>query len=385
MSEEVTKTEIRELIPPAFEPAMELAGRLAFEKHEGKTINFAFLVGTDAIWPAISEVLSADLGIPDYYSQRLYFSDNENLDLIEMICKSNYSIFQIPGVVAFYNTASARFINILRLRQPSKEDMMKYDDKITDLDDLFCFSINKIREISKEEKACIISTEGDGKVRVYAYGKDDNEDSNRSDLKFIWDINRGKIYRPIPMEYINAAFNYFLDEGTNYKLRKNLSTVIRKISTTIGEGTMLILIPNEEERDKLEKFLVAMEYLRPEWQRNLNINFPKELLRAAFIMDGSTLISRYQNGEVKVEPRYAVYPFQNDKAYGIIKQLIKSELTTVGKNQKRKFVKKLSGKGSKTHGAANLSKLLECKVKIITISADGPVKIWSNELYRNDQ
>lgn len=377
MSEEITKAEIRELIPPGFEPAMELAGRLAFEKHEGKTTNFAFLVGTDAVWPAISEVLSADFGIPDYYFKKLYLSDDENLDLIEMICKSNYSIFQIPGVAAFYNIASAKFINIIRLRQLSEEDMRTYGAKITDLDDLFCFCVDKIREISNEEKTCIIRTEGDGRVRVYASNK-----KNGGDLQFIWDISRGKIYRPIPN--ITSSLDYLLGERANDNARKALRNVIRKISTTIGEGAMLIFA-NNGVKGELEKFLATMEYLRPEWQRNLNINFPKDLLRAAFIMDGSTLISRNQNGEVKVEPRYVVYPFQDDKAYGIIEQLIKSYLSgNYKKDQKRKFVERLSGKGSKTHGAANLSQLLRCKIKIITISADGPVKIWSDELYRKD-
>jgi hypothetical protein len=363
MARKISKADIKKLLPGGFKPVMELAGKLAFEKHEGVPTNFAFLVGTDAVWPAIRRVLSADIGIPDYYStsEPLYRSEQiDDLDLLKNICMANFSLFKIFGVVGVFNTVLAQLVSICQLIRYSAEEALS-DEAVIDLDDLFCFCLKEIKKITGEN-ACIISTEGDGRVRVYA----------KSDLQFIWDLGKDDVFCPLPRMAIAKALNYVL-EGQNNKKLKALCKVIRKISTTVGEGAMIIL---SKEKIKLQRYLANMEYIKPEWIRNMSIDSPKELHRAAFIMDGATFIYK-ENNTARIKPRYTTYPFQNNAAYGVMEKL---DALFTGGNEKRLVVKKLSGKGSKTHGAANLSKLLGCKIKIVTISADGPIKVWPDEL-----
>ena len=366
MVDTLTQRGIRNRLPASFEPVMELAGELALARHEGRPINFSFLVGTDAVWPAVAEVLSADFGVPDgeLFDEASLNDHRLKIKLMKTICESNYSIFQIFGAAGFFNTGSGQFVNIIRLRQPSEEELLR-GEKVTDLDDLFCFCLEKICEVAKGDKACIVSTEGDGKVRIYGAEEGD------CDLLFMWDITKGEIYRPIPSEVKEEVMEFL--EDTNQS--RPLLRVIRKVSGTIGEGAMLILVKNQQ-RNIENVYLAPMEHLRPEWQRNLNLTVSKELLRAAFIMDGSALLIKGLETEIK--PRYTVYPFSNNVAYSILRDLsgLFEEIS-----DKRRAVTKLTGKGSKTHGAANLSYLLkEQRIKIITISADGPIKIWPNEL-----
>lgn len=395
----ITKTEIEESLPEGFEPAIELAGNLAFYRHEGSSKGFAFLVGTDAVWPGIAEVLSADFGIPDDYhsrnKDRLLFDESdmkfggnntkEMIELMKTICESNYSIFQIFGATGFYNTGSRRFVNIVRLQQPAQDGLLR-GKWITDLDDLYCSCLDKIWEETKGvQKSCIVSTEGDGKIRVYAI-----DENNKADLFFMWDAARDKVYRPISKNIKTMLTELFGEnEGSS-----DLMRVIRKISTAVGEGAMLIM---EDQRNaRTRKYLAPMEYIKPEWQRNLGIQVPKELLRSAFVMDGATLIAiqREETSEispksdVKIEPRYVVYPFAGSphSAYGLLKLL--SNKWQDDREAGRKVVKKLSGKGSKTHGAANLSYLLNPEankdLKIITISADGPITLWPDGLFNEE-
>jgi hypothetical protein len=360
--------EIRDRLPSSFEPVMELAGELALARHEGRPINYAFLVGTDSVWPGVAEVLSADFGVPDgnVFDDESLNDPRLQIKLIKTVCESNYSIFQIFGAAGFFNTGSNQFVNIIRLRQPSEEELSN-SENVTDLDDLFCFCLNKIYEVAKGDKACIVSTEGDGKVRIYA------AEERGCDLLFIWDVNKRDIYRPVPSEVKFEVIEFLGDNNQSKALLK----VMRKVSTTVGEGAMLILEKNQQ-RSIENVYLAPMEYLQPEWQKNLNLTVPKELLRAAFIMDGATLIIK--ESETKIKTRYTVYPFNNNKAFSILRDL-PNLFNQV--NNKRMAVIKLTGKGSKTHGAANLSYLLNGKIKIITISADGPIKIWPNEL-KND-
>ncbi|NVL89908.1 MAG: hypothetical protein HWN69_02780 [Desulfobacterales bacterium] len=379
---EIFRTEIEQIMPTGYELAMELAHNLAFSKHEGRPSHFAFLVGTDNVWPVLAEFLSADFG--KKMELELFRDESNHPRFLADICEANYSIFQIYGAVGFYNVSMANMFNlanIVRLKQPSSEELKRRDwEAIVDLDDLFCYCVEEI-EKKTHEKACIISTEGDGRVRVY--GTD--QDANKGDLQFIWDIGKDEITRPVPPAVADTLRN-FLQENDVYR---RIMKVIRKISTTVGEGAMIILTKDNTVSDL---YLRQMEFFRPEWQRHLDIqDTPKELLRAAFIMDGASFIlfSNAQDNtpRIRIEPRMLTYPHQSGGAYGLIQDLTEkfNRPNQDLDDSDKQIIRKLSGKGSKTHGAANLSKLNDYhrKVNVITISADGPIKVWPDELERD--
>ncbi len=181
-------------------------------------------------------------------------------------------------------------------------------------------------------------------------------------------------------------------------LKNIISETIEEISEAGSEGAMLIVVPstfsnNEDGNIPIDKFLAPMdkEDFQMEWRKKKPIKFlDKTLLRAMMIMDGSTVIIVQPNSGATIEPRFIVYPHDQNGAFA-----------TLNIDDCNLDLSILRGKGSRHHGAANFSMLLvsnnknQSKIfesylnnnskelnlpfRIITISADGPVKEWPNE------
>lgn len=175
-------------------------------------------------------------------------------------------------------------------------------------------------------------------------------------------------------------------------LKRIITETIEEITEAEGEGAMLI-IANDGAR--IDKFLSSMDKdnLQMEWRKSKRLEFvDKTLLRAMLIMDGSTLIKSDSNNS-KIEPRFVVYPHDKNSAFSVLDDSNKLKIDL--------NLDVLRGKGSKHHGAANLSMLLvlnnqvhisefkkyleknqqlNLPFQIVTISADGPIKQWPNVL-----
>jgi len=364
-------------IPPEYsdsiDPLMELSGKLAFSQHEGKPCKFAFISGTEQVWPVVAEIV----GIDFYSKKELINSELANMkfdpDLYTQICEANYSIFQVSRVVGFFNVKTQTLNKIIRLRDPSEEEIQLREDPVVDQDDFFCWAIERIFKVSSG-KTCIVSTEGDGKVRVYSHS-----DQESGELLLLWDIGKGKLRPPLgenDQEDIVNVIKTQLGINNNNDLRiKKIIKTIRKISANVGEGAALILAKDD---NATKAYLTSMELLKPSWLRTLSLDDPHYILHAAFIMDGACLITKS-----KIEPRQAIYPHTKNGAWGLQNIINHNGF----KRNKEKIIKKLSGKGSKTHASANLSTVVNRnpqspQVVVISISADGPIKIWPQELLK---
>jgi hypothetical protein len=348
---------------------LEIAGRLAFSTHEARPVRFAFIAGSEQIWPAIEETISLR-----FYEPNIMGGDGFDIKLLIQICEANYSIFQTERVVGFYNIESQSLHKILRLRYPSREELRLLEDPICDFDDLICWSITRIYEDTKGfEKSFIVLTQGDGKVLIYGLKQTDN----KGDLLLIWDVRTGKLEEPIQppkIKLIEAALQKINIDPTNSNYRK-LIRCIRKISTTPGEGAALVIASGNNQ---INSYLTSMEHLKPSWLETLGLDDPQYILRSAFIMDGACLITK-----TDISPRLAIYPYFNNKAWGFGDIISLEKLA----NRRNLLYKKLSGKGSKTHASSNISTHPEVnkdldnpEVFVISISADGPIKIWPSEL-----
>lgn len=359
------------LIEDKLDNLMELAGHLAFATHEARPCKFTFLAGTEQIWPAIEEIISLN-----FYKQELLSTNEFDPDLFAKLCEANYSIFQIDGVVGFYNTEYQSMHKIIRLSYPTKEEQRLLEYPIIDLDDLFCWSIKRIYEQTNGvERSFIVCSTGNGKVSIH--GLKEVNKQNKEDLLLIWDVRKGELYEPVPNDELKEIADALEAIGiaSNSKEYNELIKAIRKISAIPGEGAALIIASDERIVDK---YVTTMELLTPCWLETLDLNDPQYILKAAFIMDGACMITRS-----KITPRLTVYPFHNNNAWGL-KTLI---LDDRFKNNLERIVKKLSGKGAKTHVSSNISTLPlinpdknNPQVVIVSISADGPIKIWPAEL-----
>ncbi len=342
---------------------MRLAGRLALVTHEGRPCKFAYIAGTELIWPAVEEIISLR-----FYCQQDVFSAR----LFSNLCEANYSIFQIEDVVGFYNTELQSLSKIIRLRSPTKEEMRKLEDPICDLDDLFRWSITEIFKKTKEE-CFIISTQGNGKVSIYGLNPNEKQADNQADSLLIWDVRKGELEEPIPKEKIEDIKKVIESIGIDEKSNqyKKLVNTIRKISAIPGDGACLII---SESNTKIKKYLTSMELLLPTWLDTLSLDDPQYMLRASFVMDGACLVNKS-----KILPRQTIYPHYKGKTWGLVDIINDSRF--VGK--KDYITKMQSGKGSKTHASANISThpqfSKDPKIAVISISADGPIKIWPQE------
>lgn len=351
------------------DPIMKLVGKLAFSRHEGYPLRYAFIIGSEQIWPVIAEIIS----FVNFKPANTWSFTNIDPSFLKDICEANYSIFQIPRVLGHYNIISSdlnKLNKIVRLKEPSHEE--KLERSIIDLDDYFCWVVSKIKRVTGEN-AIIVETEGDGIVRVY--GQPPNEEEG--ELILIWNVSERSLKPPIPdlkSGEIKKAIGLIgiNSEETKTKIIK----VIRKISSHSGQGAALIFA---KETEKVNRYVTRMEILLLDWLRTLDLQDPKFILKAAFIMDGANLLTTSD-----ILPRLVIYPFAGrpTKACGISKILERFD----GLDGAH-IIKKLFGKGSKTHGSANLSTLMTLnpnlekpKLMVISISADGPINVWPNEL-----
>jgi hypothetical protein len=169
------------------------------------------------------------------------------------------------------------------------------------------------------------------------------------------------------------------------KIRK----LIRKISMRIGEGSTLIFARNNMEQ-KINYYITGMEIELPDWLRDLSLEDPLYILHAAFIMDGACLIKK---SDTKITPRLTIYPAKKYsktpyvKAWGLKNSIKRNGL----KENNKKIISKMRGKGSRTHTLSNLTTLESLNPNInapnvicISISADGPVKIWPLHLIQTE-
>lgn len=349
---------------------LEMAGSLSTVAHEARRCRFAFVIGTEQVWPAVEEVLSLR-----FYDPALLAGSRFEPHLYKSLCEANYSIFQCPTVAGFLNSASGE-MRIVRLRSPSMEEMRKLDDPVSDTDDHLCWAITKVFEDTNgSERALVVSTEGDGRVHIYGL----SDATRRGELLLIWDTRKGKLDKAIPdkdMPLIKKALG-LIGVGEGSGEFGKLLRAIRKISMTPGEGAALIVAP---DKAVLDRYLASMELLRPSWIESLGLEDPQYMMKSAFIMDGACVIT-----SSRIWPRQVVYPHVAGltSSWGMDRLVERDELRKKGKS----MAVALSGKGSKTHGCANFSTLKEVNpdlgnalVMVISISADGPIKVWPDYL-----
>lgn len=362
---------------------MELTGKLAFGQHEGKRCKYYFLAGTEQVWPVVAEIISVDffprIKIGNVKLEEIFTKDF-NTDVFKQICEANYSIFQVPRVMGFFNITGQNIYKIYRLSGPTEEESKIHEDPIIDDDDFYCWGIEKIfNRTGTTEKPYIIGTEGDGKVRIYGINNDKGE------LLLLWDVGKGALRPPLgedlkEQKEIKEILKKRLSLKENDQKFRKIIRTIRKISANIGEGANLIFT---KDRNIIKDYITSMEIVMPSWLRTLSLHDPHYILHAAFITDGACLIEAKK--DLKINPRQAIYTHLNKKTWGLRDTIVDARFNVNVEN----IIKKMCGKGSKTNASSNISTHpkvnpnLKCEqIIVISISADGPIKIWPKELIR---
>jgi hypothetical protein len=345
--------------------------------HEGRDLLFTFLYGEGDVWRVTQNVLSEEE--PEMYSKLPKAREFAHL------MEHHWSIFQGERVAGFIDKTQANRVKLEGGIPLSKIIQLKPFSPL--------YSKLLKQSLGMLEEGIAVSTSGRGRVRIYYKHSNDNVqiiqwDTISNELELL-SKDIGSIADTILKLSISGDFQHI------NRVKAVIEEAIEEVSDSLGEGAMIIV----GEEDYIKNYLQDMDIdeAKMNWRvRNPLILLDKILLRTLLIMDGATWFVK-NNNPIKsfVEPRFVVYPHcsqcnpshafsaldENCKAYATIPGPTRDSI----KDNKRI----LNGKGSKHHGAANLSLLLfilnKCKpdnnkFRIFTVSADGPIKEWPHEL-----
>jgi hypothetical protein len=341
--------------------------------HEGRRLKFAFLYSDGRGWQAVEETIS-----DESQNQQTPFNSRDFADYVH----AHWSIFQADGVAGFIDRDDVKryrkgitITKIVRLRNP--------DHKL--LGQLFKDDIT-----GRIQGAYVVYCAGDGRVRIFAGGKEI--------IQWNTMINQIELVQENTKLIVTSLLN-IMGMNDNKNLKGIMEEAIQEVSENQGEGAMLLI----GEESLIGDYLSQMDdgEKKMAWRQEKQVlTLDKTLLRAMMILDGATWIKANSRD---IEPRFVVYPHcECPKAFSVLSPSCQCKLGEGYSKMPRALLdlKKLEGKGSKHHGAANLSMLLVLKnndycnrfknylesqtdidlpFRIITISCDGDVKEWPKE------
>jgi hypothetical protein len=378
-------------IPPQIlKDVIASAGLLSSEVHEGRGLRFAFVLSSGLLWREVEETLSHETDS----------AASKTLEEFAKLVHAHWSIFQAERVVGVVDVEQI-------LKNPgkiilSKLVRLKVPPRWSGLPSQVFSHVAKVIEGSS-----IVYAAGDGRILVY-HGRLPvlrwDVRTNEIDTLGTVDETVENILKIVGLS--EPPDNVFLSH-----IRETLGEALQEVSETRGEGALLFCLPPNKNGGLGNKFhKIAQSIVRPMDQDKYRMAWRKEkslesldrtLLRAMLVLDGASVIK-----DQRITPRFVVYPHvktcnQGPHAFSVMDftrdeqrlcdcgKKIKDILGGDGRwmSLRKKHIRRLDGKGSKHHGAANASVLLweaaqeqKLSFRVITISADGPIKEWPDEL-----
>lgn len=360
---------------------IDAVGLLSLKMHEGRSLKFAFIYADGRCWQVVQDTISNEI------SNESVLISSDFADYVE----AHWSIFQQDRIVGLIDIDDIR-----RLRADNKKgirisQMVRLKPYAELPGQLFKEVTNKVKG------SYVVYSSGDGRVHIFTEGKEIIQWNTRT--------NNVEVIEDKVQEIVEHALTV-IGISRSRLIKNTIEAAIQEVSEAQGEGAMLII----SEEGLIGSYLQQMDENKKQmvWrQKKPIIAIDKTLLRAMLILDGATVI-QLKEGDKHIEPRFVVYPHcKCDKAFSVLSgDYHKSKCPVKGWQssiQPHLNLKELEGKGSKHHGAANLSVLMVLNNKrcltnfkkylnssssrklnlpfcIITISADGPIKQWPDVL-----
>lgn len=336
---------------------LEVCSYLTGEAHENNPLMFTFLISGSHTWHSFDGVISdGELFEPEDNRSRAW-----NPELTSKMIKANYSILQIPRVVAFldrsqvWNDEGLRNGQIVRLSESEiNKGLIGYP---------FLCNSRWRDAVSWGKDDYIVEVNG---MTITVLRGDDG--ASKGVVPFIeWDTKKNVItdLEKNESEGIKYIEGFLEDNGS---LKRLVVDVLTTISTTPGEGTLIACYSDRASSLKDCFHPMDNEGWQQLWRKkNRILRYDRDTLRAALRMDGGARMVKKKNGggrtNFEVEVRQSVRPNR---------QLSHSHLV------------KLVGRGSRHHSGAALSlnfvpSTKDGKAKkyaegaVIVVSADGPI------------
>jgi hypothetical protein len=333
---------------------LEACSYLTGEEHENNPLSFTFLISGSQSWHAFDNVISDGerfnpKGKNEEDSDTWSGVDTSN------IIKVNYSILQIPRVVAFFDRSQVwddqglRYGQIVRIAESENNKGLigypfYYNSRWSDIMD---WGEGDFIVIVKGLKITVLRGNKDKAVKPFIE----------------WDTKNNIIKDLEQKDFeINKYIKDFIDGDGDNALQKLVLDVLMTLSATPGEGAMLACSLGNS--DELKECFHPMD--NDDWEQRWRTKkylrrYDCDTLRAALRMDGGARMIKGQNGggpfDIEVLFRQSVRPNQELKP---------------------EYLERLVGKGSRHHSAAALSLHFtkgsgKREGAVIVVSADGPI------------
>jgi hypothetical protein len=273
--------------------------------------------------------------------------------------KANYSILQIPRVVAFFDRTQTWENKGLKWGQIVKVLESGSNKGLID----YPFFYNSEWGVTKNW------TKFDFIVQVKGTEITVLRGHRNKVVPFLkWNTQRNELKDLVKDDdEIEDFISKFLIDQTPV-VKKLVKDVLMTIASTPGEGALIALNSfNHDGLDELKKYFYPMDINTWEqrWRREANLlSFNRDTLRAALRMDGGSRIVKKGQSLFEASFRFSLRPEP-----GV--EITKDQL------------KKLIGRGSRHHSAAALSIIIKDsltpysreKGAVIVVSADGPITL----------
>lgn len=352
--------------------AKELAEKHAV--HEGRQLHYRFIYASSAsLWPEIEEVLSFEAA-SDYPRGTGQTISDQAKSL-----EAHWSIFQPERVFGIIDALSnshgdqPRIQRVVRVRPPAKWSGLESE---------------AMDGLAKASKPCLTLVV----LRQWMVRLSFSRDGVKTD-SLLWDVRKQK---PEPPDSVQELAQTLATAAgiAEARVRSVLATVLSEVSEAASEGALLIAVGNGNVQDVVRR--TCMEMDSPEnqmaWRNNKQLRWvDRTLLRAMLILDGATVIQPNCGQEAIVRPRLVVYPFvfcrqhpSESTGFSVISWKPPEGAEGCGcprpaKDLLTSVQKRLVGKGSRKHGGANISVLLQNaggESCVVSVSADGPIEKW---------
>jgi len=365
---------------------MIAAGLLSAKVHEGRGLHFAFALSEGLLWREVEGTLSHE-------------SDaciSENAEKFANLVNAHWSIFQAERVVGVIDVEQRSrkgriaLSKLVRLKAPPRWSGLPSQ--------VFSHVADVVPGCS------IVHATGDSRVLLYhdkcPVLRWDVRTNDIDTMGTVDDVVKN-ILRIVGLTGTQSVFDRHLEE--------TLKEALQEVSETPGDGALLFILPpkgNGEEgntfHDVAKSIIRQMDQgeYQMAWRKEKSLySLDRTLLRAMLVLDGASVIN-----EQRITPRFVVYPHvtgcdKGPHAFSLMDLTRREEPCSCAKaldeilgaeklkDKLLERIRDLDGKGSKHHGAANASVLLwktahnrSVDFRVITISADGPIKEWPDAL-----
>jgi len=334
---------------------LETCSYLTGEVHENAPLSFTFLISSSHAWNAFSDTISdAEFFVPEI-NENVQWEPEKTAKMI----KANYSILQIPRVVAFFDRTQTWENKGLKWGQIVKVLESGSNKGLID----YPFFYNSEWGVTKNW------TKFDFIVQVKGTEITVLRGHRNKVVPFLkWNTQRNELKDLVKDDdEIEDFISKFLIDQTPV-VKKLVKDVLMTIASTPGEGALIALNSfNHDGLDELKKYFYPMDINTWEqrWRREANLlSFNRDTLRAALRMDGGSRIVKKGQSLFEASFRFSLRPEP-----GV--EITKDQL------------KKLIGRGSRHHSAAALSIIIKDsltpysreKGAVIVVSADGPITL----------